>query len=290
MIQLVLRLLATLAFSLTLASSAIRPSAAAAGDPRSRPTESAGKLDDPAAMPGGLIIAGGNPGYLKYNGGQAVFLAGPDDPETFLYLGTLNSDGTRSGGGQSEIIKRIAASGSNAFHCQIFRMQRCNIKREGDDTHCPFVNHNPSQLLNPAVLEQWEGWLTEFERAGVNVHFEFYNDATDVERMGWKLDAAGNLHPEEHRFVAGIVERFKHHKNLLWGIEESCNKLPRERTAHFKKLGELIAQTDNFHHPIAELRCLERPRGRRVCGHGDDRRLRRRSQHSRRHLAAPRAA
>jgi hypothetical protein len=84
------------------------------------------------------------------------------------------------------------------------------------------------------------------------VHFEFYNDATDVEKMGWKLDANGALHPDEQRFFAGIVERFKHHKNLLWGIEESCNKVPRERTVHFKKLGELIARTDNFHHPIVQ--------------------------------------
>lgn len=48
------------------------------------------------------------------------------------------------------------------------------------------------------------------------------------------------------------MRRFKHHKNIIWGIEESCNKLPRERTAHFKKIGELIAQTDNHHHPIVQ--------------------------------------
>ena len=38
----------------------------------------------------------------------------------------------------------------------------------------------------------------------------------------------------------------------MWGIEESCNKLPRSRTPHFKKLGELIAATDNFNHPIVQ--------------------------------------
>ena len=179
-----------------------------------------------------------------------MFLSGPDNPEEFLYLGTLNPDGTRSGGGQSAMITRMAKAGVNAFHCLIFRMQRCNFKQEGDDTHSPFVDHDPSKPLNEAVLAQWDGWLTEFERAGINVHFEFYNDATDVELMGWKLDAAGNLHPEEQRFIAGIVGRFKHHTNILWGIEESCNKLPRERTAHFKQIGQVIAQADNYHHPI----------------------------------------
>ncbi len=219
--------------------------------PAPRPT-AIGMLDDPKAMPGGLIVAGANPGYLKYNGGGPVFLSGPDNPEDFLYLGTLNPDGTRSDGEQSAMIARMARAGVNAFHCLIFRMKRCNIKGEGDDQHSPFVDHDPGKPLNEAVLAQWEGWLTEFERAGINVHFEFYNDATDVERMGWALDANGDLHPDERRFIAGVVERFKHHKNILWGIEESSNKLPRARVAHFKKIGALIAQIDNYRHPIVQ--------------------------------------
>jgi hypothetical protein len=44
--------------------------------------------------------------------------------------------------------------------------------------------------------------------------------------------------------------RFKHLKNVLWGIEESVNKLPRARTPHFLKLSALIAQADSHHHPI----------------------------------------
>ena len=58
-------------------------------------------LDDPDALRGQVIIAGGRPGYLKYNGGGPVFLCGPDNPGEFLFLGTLNKDGTRSGGRQS---------------------------------------------------------------------------------------------------------------------------------------------------------------------------------------------
>jgi hypothetical protein len=226
--------------------------AAIASTPLPAQGTTTGPLDDSNAMPGGLIVAGKNPGYLKYNGGRAVFLSGPDNPEEFLYLGALNTDGTRSGGGQSEMIARMAKTGVNAFHCLIFRMQRCNIKQEGDDAHCPFIDHDPAKPLNLVVLDQWEGWLTELERAGINLDFEFYNDATDVEMMGWKLDMTGNLHPDEQRFITGIVERFKHHKNILWSIEESCNKLPRARTPHFKKIGAIIAEVDNHHHPIVQ--------------------------------------
>jgi hypothetical protein len=209
-------------------------------------------LDDPQALPGQVIVAGSRPGYLKYNGGGPVFLSGPDNPEDFLFRGTLNADGTRSGGRQAEMIDRMAKTGVNAFHCQMFRMQVCNVKNEGDDTHCPFAGHDPSKELNDDVLDQWNGWLDLLEEKGIVVHLEFYNDATDVERMGWTLDPDGNLHPHEERWIEGIVNRFEHHKNILWGIEESCNKLPAGRTPHFKKIGEVIARADDHHHPIVQ--------------------------------------
>lgn len=209
-----------------------------------------GPLDDPDALPGQIIVAGKNPGYLKYNGGGPAFLCGPDNPEDFLFLGKLNDDGTRSNGQQQQVIDRLAESGANAFHFQLTRMRRCNIKDEGDDRHSPFVDFDPSKPLNEAILDQWDGWLSQLEAAGVVVHLEFYNDATDVEMMGWTLDERGNLHPHEKRFFEGIVKRFKHHKNIIWGIEESVNKLPRARLQHFMKLSELIARVDNQNHPI----------------------------------------
>jgi hypothetical protein len=222
------------------------------GPVSARPSASAGDLDDPAALPGQVIVAGSDPGYLKYNAGGPVFLCGPDNPEDFLFQGTLVRDGTRVGGKQAETIERMAKAGVNAFHCQMTRMRKCNYKDEGDDTHTPFVNHDPAQGLDDDVLNQWDGWLDLLEQHGIVVHLEFYNDATDVERMGWKLDAQGNLHPDEKAWIEGIVKRFKHHKNIMWGIEESCNKLPAARTPHFKKIGELIAKTDNHSHPIVQ--------------------------------------
>jgi len=209
-----------------------------------------GPLDDPEALPGQIIVTGKNPGYLKYNGGGPAFLCGPDNPETFLFLGNLNPDGTRSNGQQQQVIDHLIKSGVNAFHFQMTRIRRCNIKDEGDDQHSPFVDFDPGKPLNKAVLDQWDGWLSKLEAAGIVVHLEFYNDATDVEMMGWKLDENGNLHPDEKRFFEGIVKRFKHHKNIIWGIEESVNKLPRARLRHFMKLSELIAKIDNHNHPI----------------------------------------
>ena len=223
--------------------------ASGANSPANSPFTATGPLDDPDALPGQIIVAGKKPGILKLNGGRPVYLCGPDNPEDFLFLGKLNGDGTRSGP-QMDIIDAIGKSGANAFHFQMTRMRRCNIKDEGDDTHGPFIDYDPSKPLNEKVLDQWDGWLDALEERGVIVHLEFYNDATDVERMGWTLDANGNLHPDEKRFFEGIVKRFKHHKNIIWGIEESCNKLPRARVAHFKKISQLIAETDDRNHPI----------------------------------------
>ncbi|MEM1304942.1 MAG: hypothetical protein AAGG46_08595, partial [Planctomycetota bacterium] len=213
-------------------------------------------LDDPNAAPGQIIVAdsgpGSGPGYLKYNGGGPAFLSGPDNPEDFFFRGDEQPDGTRVGGGQEAMIERIAKSGANAFHCQMTRMRVCNFKDEGDDTHTPFIDHDPAKGLNPAVLDQWDTWIGMMEERGIMLHFEFYNDATDVEMIGWKLDAYGNLHPDEKNWIEGIVNRFKHRKNILWGIEESVNKLPGNRTTHFRKIGELIAATDEFNHPIVQ--------------------------------------
>jgi hypothetical protein len=223
--------------------------APAARKPSSRLTAT-GPLDDPAALPGQIIVAGGKPGYFKYNGGGPAFLCGPDNPELFLFLGELNPDGTRSKGEQQRIIDRVVASGANAFHVILWRMNRSNLKNEGDDTHCPFVDHDPAKPLNEVVLAQWESWIAQFEAAGVVVHVDFYDDATDVEKIGWTLDQDGNLHRDERRFIEGIVKRWKRFKNVIWSVGESVNKLPRARIPHLMKTTELIAKTDHHHHPI----------------------------------------
>ena len=66
---------------------------------------------DPNGMPGQVIVAGTHPGYLKYNGGGPLFLSGPDNPEDFLFRGTLNPDGTRFGGKQEEMISKMSMAG-----------------------------------------------------------------------------------------------------------------------------------------------------------------------------------
>ncbi|MBT3383615.1 MAG: hypothetical protein HN778_02215 [Prolixibacteraceae bacterium] len=214
------------------------------------------QLHNKNAMPGQLVIADktkNHPGYLAYNGVGPAFLCGPDNPENFLWFGDkFKPNGTVEDDGQEVMIQTLAENNVNAIHFQMFRMQKCNYKNEGDDRHAPFIDNNPSKGLNQDVLYQWEKWFALFEENGIAIHLEFYNDATDVEKMGWGLQPDGNLHPDEMHFIKGMVYRFKHHKNILWGIAESANKLDRKRVPYFKKVAELIANTDNFNHPIVQ--------------------------------------
>jgi hypothetical protein len=211
--------------------------------------------DDPAAMPGQIIVDPANPRWLKHNGGRRCFLFGAGNPEEFFFLGKRRPDGTRVGGRQSDIIKKLAGTGANTFHVLALRDSRYNLEPgNGAPDGNPFEDSDISGKLDDDILSQWEGWLGEMEAAGLNVLFNFYNDFDDYEeKAGWKLDAQGNLHPQEKYLVGTLVNRFKHHKNLIWALEESCNKLSRAKQQRLKKVAELVARTDNFHHPIAQM-------------------------------------
>jgi hypothetical protein len=211
--------------------------------------------DDPAAMPGQIIVDPANPRWLKHNGGRRCFLFGAGNPEEFFFLGKHQPDGTRTGGRQSDMIKKLAGTGANTFHVLALRDSRYNLEPGNGAPDCnPFVDSDISGKLDEDILSQWEGWLGEMEAAGLNVLFNFYNDFDDYgEKAGWKLDAQGDLYPQEKYFIETLVNRFKHHKNLIWALEESCNKISRAKQQRLKKVAELVARTDNFHHPIAQM-------------------------------------
>jgi len=211
--------------------------------------------DDPAALPGQIIVDPSNPRWLKYNGGRRCFLFGAGNPEDFFFLGPRQADGTRPGDKQRDIIRKMAGTGANTFHVLALRDSRYNLEPGNGAPDCnPFVASDITGKLDEDILNQWEGWLAEMEAARINVIFDFYNDFDDYEELaGWKLDADGNLHPQEKYFIETLVNQFKHHKNIIWALEESCNKLSRAKQRRLKKVAQLVAATDDFHHPIAQM-------------------------------------
>ncbi|MCX8036713.1 MAG: DUF5060 domain-containing protein [Candidatus Sumerlaeia bacterium] len=213
-------------------------------------------LHDPVALPGQIIVDPANPAWLRYNGGGPVFIAGIGEPENFLYRGTRNPDGTRSGD-QMKLITRVAGTGVNCVYVIGFVDSRYG----GDGTPAkdnfgnPFENGDINREINPDILNQWEEWFNALENHGIIIYFVLYDDLIDVlpnQRMNWDLDAQGNLHPQEKKYVDAVVNKFKHHKRLIWCVNESANKsYPGTYVARWKKIAERIRELDTYKHPIA---------------------------------------
>ncbi|NIP27178.1 MAG: hypothetical protein GWN67_22515 [Phycisphaerae bacterium] len=187
---------------------------------------------------GQIIVDPEHPQWLKRNGRGPFFMCGPGDPEDFLYRGKLNPDGTRNGD-QMALIEKLKGTGANCIYLMAVRSHG----GDGDKTHNPFVNNNPVKGLNEKVLNQWEVWFTEMDKNGIVIYFFFYDDSARIWNTGDKVGA------EEKDFIHTIVDRFEHHKNLIWCIaEEYQEALSVERV---KNIAAQIRAADDYGHVIA---------------------------------------
>ncbi len=176
--------------------------------------------------------------WLKRKDGRPFFMCGPGDPEDFLYRGRIRPDGTRIGD-QMELIGKIKGTGANCIYLMAIRSHG----GDGDKTHNPFVNHDPAKNINPAVLDQWEVWFTEMDKHGIVIYLFLYDDSARIWRTG---DRVGK---EEQNFIHSLVNRFEHHKNLIWCIaEEYQEAFSAERV---KIIAAEIHAADDYNHVIA---------------------------------------
>jgi len=170
--------------------------------------------------------------------GRAYFMAGPGDPEGFLYRGALNPDGTRTGD-QDALIAKLAGTGANCIYLMAVRSHG----GDGDETQNPFVDNDPSKGVNMRVLDQWEGWFDAMDRHDIAIYLFLYDDSALV----W--DTGDRVGEEERAFVTTLVDRFEHHDDLVWCIaEEYQEKLSQERVSN---VAILIKNTDDRDHPVA---------------------------------------
>jgi hypothetical protein len=187
---------------------------------------------------GRLIVDPEHPQWLKREGGGPFFMCGPGDPEGFLYRGVLQPDGTRHGD-QMDLIEKMKGTGANCIYLMAVRSHG----GDGDKTHNPFVKNDPRKGLYPRVLGQWEQWFTAMDRNGIVIYFFFYDDNVRVWRTG---DEVGK---QEKDFIRRLVNRFEHHKNLIWCIAEEYQEgLSVERA---RKIAAEIRAADDNDHAIA---------------------------------------
>lgn len=189
-------------------------------------------------LAGQIAVDPQNPAWLqRYEAGR-FFLCGPGDPEGFLYRGTRREDGTRDGD-QSALIRKLAGTGANSIYLMAVRSHG----GDGDPTQNPFLGNDPARGLNRRVLEQWEQWFSEMDRSGIVIFFFLYDDGARVWDTGHRVGAA------ERRFIRELVDRFEHHRNLIWVVAEEYSEAYSARRV--SRIAEEIRRADDHDHPIA---------------------------------------
>ncbi len=212
------------------------------GNKQGNPRDEAFRLLMESLISEGIVADPEHPAWLKHQDGRPFYMCGPGDPEGFLYRGTRNPDGTRNGD-QMALINKLAGTGANCIYLMAIRSHG----GDGDATHNPYVESNLSKGLDDDILNQWEAWFTAMDNNGIVIFFFFYDDSAAP--FGKDFPAGGKLKPEEAAFIDAMVERFKHHRHLIWCVaEEYGEKLTK---AHAVKIAERIRQRDDQQHPVS---------------------------------------
>ena len=189
---------------------------------------------------GSLVVDHEHPAWLKYHNEGPLFMCGPGDPEDFLYRGTRNADGTRTGD-QMTLINKMVGTGANCIYFQAVKTHG----GDGDSTMNPFVNSNVNGLLDEDILDQWETWFTAMDANDIVIFFMFYDDYSSPYGSGLM---GGELPAQEAYMIDAIVNRFEHHKHLIWIVSEEYQKALT--AARVSKIAERIKMADDFDHPV----------------------------------------
>jgi len=187
---------------------------------------------------GQIIVDPQNPAWLIYNGGGPFFMSGPGDPEGFLYRGTRNFDGSRSGD-QLDLINKLKASGANCIYLMAVRSHG----GDGGSFENPYVDADPTNGLDNDILDQWESWFTEMDKNGIVIYFFFYDDSSSIWNTGDNVESA------EISFIQGLVNKFEHHKHLIWAVAEEYQE--KFTAARVKNIAAQIRVADDYNHVIA---------------------------------------
>lgn len=189
-------------------------------------------------LAGQIVASTGHPAWLRYHQGRHVFIAGPGDPEDFLYRGHRLSDGTRDGD-QSRIIQKLSRSGANSLYMQVVRSHG----GDGDETQNPFVGNEPADGFNAAVLDQWDTWLSALDAAGIVSYMFLYDDSARI----W--DTGDDVSTEERGFVHELVQRFEHIRHLVWVVAEEYSEAYSARRV--SNIAREIKLADRRGHAVA---------------------------------------
>ena len=190
-------------------------------------------------LPGQVVVDPDNASWFRYQEGSSFFLCAPGEPEDFLYRGSQNANGTRNGD-QGSLLAKLGPTGANGIYMQAVRSHG----GDGNSTHNPFIDNDPSKPLNNAVLDQWEGWFATMDEQGIVIVFFFYDDSARI----WGSKGSG-LAVQETTLITALVDRFEHHKHLIWVVAEEYQE--KWSKAEASGLAAIIKAADDHDHPLA---------------------------------------
>jgi len=180
-----------------------------------------------AQQNGQIVIDPDNPARMVYhntyvndNGVQrfkpCVFV-GPGEPENIFYLnGALSPTWTK------QCVDFLVSKGARCTYITAYL---------GD-----FGGGSPGTGSTlDATLVSWEGFITQLENAGIITVFFFFDD-TKTRPSTWQTD------------VAKIVNKFEHHKLLIWSVAEEYGEALT--VAQASEVAALIKAEDNNKHVV----------------------------------------
>ncbi len=169
------------------------------------------------AFPLGQIVADdAHPGRMVYhatfeNGREKpVCFAGPGDPEDFFYNDTVNN------------INLLTSRGARCTYITAVLQD--------------FGGGNPGTgAAIDAKLDEWEGYITQLENAGIITVFFFFDDSQPL-TANWQ------------ELVDKSVAKFKHHKLLIWSVAEEYGEALTQ--SQVSQVAARIKQQDNYNHIV----------------------------------------
>lgn len=158
----------------------------------------------------------GNPQWLMYKN-QPFFFVGAGDPEGFLFSGTKQGDGTRSGGIQTTALNNLIADGGNCIY-----VIASQSPGDGASEDTPWIGDNPSNGVDQDILTQWDGWFATCEANDIIVLFFLYDDHQNA-AMVW---GTGNtVGATESTYYSDLITKFGPRKNIIWVVSEEYQEL-----------------------------------------------------------------
>ena len=165
---------------------------------------------------GQIMVDDANPDRMVYHASyengreKPVCFAGPGDPEDFFYNDTANN------------INLLTGRGARCTYITAILQD--------------FGGGNPgSGAALDAKLDEWEGYITQLENAGIITVFFFFDDSQPL---------TGNW----QEIVDKCVAKFKHHKLLIWSVAEEYQEALS--AAQVSQVAARIKQQDNYNHIV----------------------------------------